>query len=662
LGLNNRWDHPLVAAILLLALCVLTYGPSLSNDFLLDDLNFLPGTSIYHYSGLNDFFLSSPNQHYQPLYFLLNTALLQTFSASPLIPRTVNLLLFFLCCYFLYMLTRTLFQNRPLALLTTLLYCVHPVNAVSVLQITHNAILLYVLLLEISFLCFWKGIDSPDAKTLPRAVSLICYTGALFCFEGAVLFPLALTAGLVFLKNFSWGQAARKALPFYLSSLIFIIIWLRISLPNSFIAGWTTQSPSFIFSLQNYLLLVLWYLSRFIIPNDIVVMKDLPAVSPFISFFALYALFFISLFLLSFAERKPQRSFALSWLITGIILIFPATGSHSYMGAVLNPHWLSFYAIGGFVLISIALLELKKRIPGVVWLGGLAGTCLSLFILTQAYVLEGANRTIFFQSWLRTCPDNYVALTGLGTHLSRQGKHNKALPLYHKAARHAGFRSHENDFNLGVLMLKTGRTSGAKKLFVRSLRSDPKYPYPYHALGQIAVNEGRPSTAERYFLKAVKNGPAYLPPRIGLAQIYLHSGNNTQAIRVFEEIIGLNPPQQQRIAALAHLVALHYREEQPAQADRALTLLHQNAPGIQFYAVLTEVFSAHGIELIALDFLKQAIRQNPHDQDLYLLCGTLLANHDQLQQAIIVWRKGAALDPEDSRFEERIRKAKALLQ
>jgi len=661
-NLNNRRDHPFLAAILLLVLCVLTYGPSLSNEFLLDDLNFLPGTSIYHFSGLSDFFLSSPNQHYQPFYFLINTALLQTFPEHPLIPRTVNLLLFFLGCLFLYKLLKTVFQNSSLALLTALLYCVHPINAVSVLQITHNAILLYVLLLEISFFCFWKKLNAPAHKHLLQAVSLVCYAAALLCFEGAVLFPLALTAGLVFLKNLSWSRAVQKTLPFYVLVFVFTIIWLRVSLPNSFVAVWTTQGPSLLSALQSYLLLVLWYLSRFMMPNNIVLMKDLPAVSPLIALFALYALFFISLFLLRFTRKNPQRSFALSWLCTGIILIFPATGAHSYMGPVLNPHWLSFYAVGGFVLIALALIEIKKRLPGPVWLGGLAGMCLSLFILTQGYVLEGAHATTFFQSWLRTCPNNYVGLSGLGTHLYRQGKFQRAFSFYRKAGRHAGTRSHENDFNLGVLLLKSGKTSGAKKLFIRSLRRDPDYPYPYHALGELAIKEGRPSSAEQYFLKAAKNGPAYLPPRIGLAQIYLQNDNTSQAIHVFEEILGLNLPRQERIAALAHLTALYYREEQPVQADRALTLLHRSAPGMEFTMILTEVFSAHGLELIALDFLKRAIHENPRDQDLYLLCGTLMANHGQLQQAISVWEEGSAIDPKDKRFEGRIKKAKALLR
>ncbi len=659
--LKNGTPPSWAAAVLLFVLTLLTYGPSLTNGFLLDDFNFLPGSDAYHFDGFGDFFLSNPGQHYQPFYFLINTAVLETSAGSPVIPRAINLWLFFLCCLMVYHLVRALFNNPSLALLTAILYCVHPLNSISVLQISHSSILVYIILLGTSFLLFWTE-SGPRPNPARLGLGLLCYAGALLCFEGALFFPFVLTAGLVFLRGQSWLKAAKNVRALYFLSALFALLWLRMTIDHTFIVGWTRQGPSLLLSLQNYLLLVLWYLSRLVFPLHLVVMKNLPAVEPAVSFFALYALFFIAFFLLKLVKRNSSRSFALTWFACGLILIFPATESHSYMGAVLNPHWLSFYAIGAFVLIALAALELKKRLPAFLWLGGAPGVCLALFILTQTYVLAGAAPATFYQSWLRICPNNYVALTGLGSYLSRQGEYGKALPFYRRAARFAGTRSHENDFNLGVALLKTGEISGAKKFFIRSLRDDPEYPYPYHALGWLAAQEGRTRSAEKYFLRAAQNGPDYLPPRLELARLYLRGNDTSKAIHALESILGLHPPRQIKAAALAHLVALYYREKKPAPADRALTLLFQTAPGNQFYAVLTEVFSQHHLELIALDFLKKAIAQEPRNAQLYLICGTLLANHGQLEQAIAAWEEGSAIDPQDPRFEKNIREARALMK
>ena len=135
------------APILLFIVCMIGHAGVLSHPFMIDDPYFLnaQGTSNL-YPHFIDFFIKNQSTHYIPFNFLLNVSLFHVFKEpSPL--YALNIMLFYINGLLLFFFINLISKNREIALLTSVIFCIHPMSAEILQHITWNIILVQFALL-----------------------------------------------------------------------------------------------------------------------------------------------------------------------------------------------------------------------------------------------------------------------------------------------------------------------------------------------------------------------------------------------------------------------------------------------------------------------------------------------------------------------------------
>lgn len=127
-----------ISLYLIVGLCILFYGNTLTNDYSFDDEYVIVNNKkvAEGFSGISDIFKSryveSSDQSfgYRPIVLASFAIEYEFFGAKPAVSHFINLFLYILTCLLIFKILRSLFKNNHwvLPLLITLLFVVHPIH------------------------------------------------------------------------------------------------------------------------------------------------------------------------------------------------------------------------------------------------------------------------------------------------------------------------------------------------------------------------------------------------------------------------------------------------------------------------------------------------------------------------------------------------------
>ena len=173
--------------IILFSVCLITYGNSLHNDFMIDDVGMiLRDTRMHNIKFINYQLVPDVNRnsnmervsrdvYYRPVAHVLPLFCYLVFREAPFGYHFVNLVLFFLACLSIFILIKFLFGNKNLALLTSLLFAVHPVNGLFVNYITAGYLAVQIIALSWSAITFLLALEKRNAFFLFFPVTTFPY-------------------------------------------------------------------------------------------------------------------------------------------------------------------------------------------------------------------------------------------------------------------------------------------------------------------------------------------------------------------------------------------------------------------------------------------------------------------------------------------------------
>jgi len=464
----------------------------------------------------------------------------------------------------------------PLALITSALWLLHPLQTSAVTYIVQRAESLMGLCYVLTLYCFARSVDSTRARPWQVAAIAACLVG-MGCKEVMATAPLAvLLYDRIFLAG-SWRQIWRNRAGFHLallSTLALLASLVLLTKSRGGTAGFGTAVPWWEYALTqcsavvHYLRLALW-------PHPLVfdygtpVVRHLSAVAPQTT---------LLLLLLGASGWALVRKPALGFLgVLFFLILAPSSSIIPIATQTMAEHRMYLPLAAVLLVLVLGVHRLIGR--RVVWCG---------MVLALAAGIATVQRNLVFHSelalWADTVshrPGNARARTNLGIALAEAGRLPEAVAQFEESLRlDSGSAATELNLcdvltrldraaeaiphgeaavklapgsanahvNLAHALARRHQTEEAVAHYSEALRLQPESPDVPGPLTTALIELGNREAARNDFGAAVtryrqvlKLAPDHLQARNNLANALLVTGQVDEAIAHYQEILRRNP-------------------------------------------------------------------------------------------------------------------------
>ena len=377
-----------------------------------------------------------------------------------------NVLLQAACAASLFFLIRIISSSGALALITSVIFGIHPINTEAIAYVSGRSDPLYFLFLLLSFICFVKYINSESIKkALFYITSLILYAAALSSRETAIVFPILLIAYGRFLskeKRVNWTAL----IPFIaiLGSYAFLRLKV-IDLDRGSISFFGINAVIFTDAK-----IIFKYFTLMLFPFNLHMTRAMPlSHAPDLEvFLGCVIIAFLAALSLKLKKTKPDLFF---WLLWFFILLLPHLNIIG-LNALYAEHWIFGASVGIYALFAFMLKRLmenrKTRIPAYI-------SCIAvvayLSSLTMIRNNDWKDEPSIYLNTLKYSRSPKV-LSNFGVYYDIKGEYDKAIEVYEEALRAAPRQTWYHN-NIAVVYAKKGDISNAIRHWEISLSINP---------------------------------------------------------------------------------------------------------------------------------------------------------------------------------------------
>jgi tetratricopeptide (TPR) repeat protein len=244
---------PYLYLIAVLIMAIAVFLPSLQNGFTAwdDPDNVVGNTYIREFSLANIYawFTQPLLAMYTPFVYLSYAIDYKIGELNPFIYHLHNLLLHLVNIALVFYAVKLLSRRLEAAVITAVLFAVHPLNVAAVAPVSTRGTLLYSLFFLGSYIAYIHYIQKDERKQHYYAVSITLYLFSALSKSAAVVLPLLLLATDYYAKRLRTpdgkldSQIIREKLPFFAVSIVFGIITLLVREDSGTI--WSPHTYSF---------------------------------------------------------------------------------------------------------------------------------------------------------------------------------------------------------------------------------------------------------------------------------------------------------------------------------------------------------------------------------------------------------------------------------
>lgn len=505
---------PWLAPVLLVVVVLLPYSQVGSFSFVNYDDPLHIGMQQEVLSGLNADSLrwaltATPSNLWHPLTWMSYMAEVSFFgggSEAPSVHHRGNLVLHLACVLIVYAIMRALAIAPLLAMLTAMLYAVHPLHAEPVSWISArkdvlsgvfslSAVWMYLLhrkQQDLSGACLrvWKH------RGLLLLVFVFLFL-ALCSKPSSVVVPLLMIVAYGFLQGDEklapnpvplFGREALSLWPCLL--LAGLAAAIAVSLQHSGSHGQAIQHQSVFDRLLYLPALVGFYGWRTIFPWGLVFDYPVPRGSALIGFYALGILMMVGV-LLAWRWRRLLPGVALAGLWFFICLL-PVMGFF-YVGTSFSSDRYLYLALVGPAIGLARLVESRKAGQKKACMAVLALLTGLFVILAHQQVAVWKNDAALFGHAVVHEPESLSAQTNMASYYRTTGDESRALHHYQKALAVAPY-DHIANYNIADIHYRNGEWLQAGEAALRALRSVPRFDRAHYLLGRIYSDQSRPDS------------------------------------------------------------------------------------------------------------------------------------------------------------------------
>jgi tetratricopeptide (TPR) repeat protein len=157
----------------------------------------------------------------------------------------------------------------------------------------------------------------------------------------------------------------------------------------------------------------------------------------------------------------------------------------------------------------------------------------------------------YFEQYHRMVPGDYQGLAHIGGTLSALGRFGEAESYFRRAV--AGIDDPVTHYNLGLLLVVTGRESEGIREYERALEGDPMHADARSNLAAVLARRGQVDRASRELAFLVEHDPENAIARTNLGLVLMQQGRDREAEVQLEEAVRLAPTLAPAAEALALL-------------------------------------------------------------------------------------------------------------
>ncbi len=430
-------------------------------------------------------------------------------------------------------------ETIPVALISSLIFVLHPVQTETVTNIVNRSMLLATAFYLSGLILFLNALTSKRIFIYMAGLFILSFLG-IASRENFVTFPLLLLLfDLLFISQFSLKKAASHY-KVYLPAVLGTAYIFNLTLGHTYdISDKGIPAGEYILTQFNvhftYLRLLIFPLNQNLDYHYRIAktLLELPTLLSFIGYIGLWA------FGIACARRRPVTGFTVLWFfITLLPISFLSAAMNLRLGDVLFEHRLYLPSVGIFVLVAYALLHLSKSRQKTL----LAFSFAIAIVFGGAAYARNAIWSDGFSLWsdvIKKAPRKARGYGNLALTYKSAGDINKAVEIYKIAiAINPKFADAHN--NLGTIYSEAGLTSQAIEHFEIAIMLEPENVTAHFNLATLHIN-AQPEKAREHFKEALKIEPEFYQAHYNLALLYLKEGNTDEAIEHLEKVILLRP-------------------------------------------------------------------------------------------------------------------------
>lgn len=551
---------------------LLVYSNTISNKYVLDDWGLIPENKLTRkgFDGIGEIFRTSYRTGmditdyslYRPLSKATFAVEWDLSPDNPVLPHTVNILLFALLCWTLFrVLVRSFNGSLLVPFLTALLFAVHPIHTEVVANIKSRDEILSLLLLLFSWQVVLTYAGSGKVKALLSLSVLFFF--ALLAKESSITWLAVMPLILYFFTNADRG----KYLPVFLSMAVPAALFLlirrsvlgNVEVPIPVIDNHLSGIPDFLTQRTSAIAILGIYFYKFFIPYPLMAdasynhfkpvgAGDWQFLLPFVLFLALMA------YAIRTFRKKDPVSFSILFFFATVSIVSNVV---VLIGTNYAERLLFTPSLGWCLALSVLLSRLlgsnaaaaeeserpsdffKRHLKPValVLLTGLVFSCVTLARNRDWY----DNLTLYTTD-LKKVPDSGHMRFYLANHISSE-EYLSALP--DSATKVQSQMEAIRQLDTAIQIYPNYADAFQRRAFIhyslkdykkaepdfkRAIEINPTQPVAHNNYGNLLFNSGRFPEAMEHIQLAVKYNPSYSHALNNLASTYGVYGENERRL------------------------------------------------------------------------------------------------------------------------------------
>lgn len=506
--------HNLYIFTFLFFLTFICYANTLGNGLFYDDEDFIYKNVYVQNFAIDKYFTENViagtgkvSNYYRPILLLGYGMEYKVFGPLPFIYHLDSLLLHGLAGILLFLLLKKLFRNNFIAILTSILFIIHPIQTEAVSYASGRGDELSAVFLFLSLLFYL------ERKPLTYFLSALTLVFALLSKETVLIAP-----GLFLLITFF----QRKSLVKMKKDLLFLFViflitgtyfLLRLTALNfqntlNFYGNENIYTKNVFVRLLTFLSILSNYVGLLFFPKTLFIDRDVPVVTgltPLVAM-SLLVISVLSFLAVKYYKKYPVFLFSLLWFF---ITFIPASGILPING-VMYEHFLYLPSIGIFLAFSYGIFLLLKNTkqPALFYIICLFLVLSSMFLVFRTIVrnIDWHDPITFYNQVIQNNPKSARIHNNLAMAYAENQENTKAIAEYKKAIALSDSYP-QTHYNLANIYMNQNKIAGAEKEYEKAAKIDPSFQRAYIALYQIYKQTEEKEKLEKLlvFLKSKAN-------------------------------------------------------------------------------------------------------------------------------------------------------------